>query len=126
MTVSAWKGPWLACGERVSSRRTRGVWGIGGRVRRTAYCGRSSGASPTCPFNLSMLIIRRTCGLRPRPHDFALRNKDDRNFIPRVIYNKTLYSLISTKSFARTVIHLYSLSVNGGTLQCIRLRCSNL
>jgi len=31
------------------------------------------------------VIIRRP-GLRPRPHDFVLPDKDDCNFIPRILY----------------------------------------
>jgi len=33
--------------------------------------------------------ITRRPGLRPRPHDFELPPKDDKNFIPRILY-KTL------------------------------------
>jgi hypothetical protein len=31
-------------------------------------------------------IITRHYNLRPRPHDFTLPDRDDRNFIPRVLY----------------------------------------
>src|SRR6218665_979293 len=31
-------------------------------------------------------LIERRPGLRPRPHNFTLPDKDDTNFIPRVLY----------------------------------------
>ena len=32
-------------------------------------------------------VIKRRCGLRLRSHNFELPTKDDKNFIPRVLYN---------------------------------------
>lgn len=36
--------------------------------------------------NLFPPTIRRRYSLRPRPHDFELPSKDDRNLIPRILY----------------------------------------
>jgi len=33
-----------------------------------------------------MPLIERHPGLRPRPHNFTLPDKDDTNFIPRVLF----------------------------------------
>src|SRR6218665_117340 len=35
-------------------------------------------------------VIIRRLGLRPRPHDFVLPDKDDCNFIPRILYRTLL------------------------------------
>src|SRR6218665_1676796 len=36
-------------------------------------------------------LIARRPGLRPRPHDFTLPDKDDKNFISRVLYRSLLH-----------------------------------
>jgi len=36
-------------------------------------------------------LIARQPGLRPRPHDFTLPDKDDKNFISRVLYRSRLH-----------------------------------
>ena len=43
-------------------------------------------------------IITRHYNLRPRPHDFTLPDRDDRNFIPRV-----LYGVLAKQSFSLAI-----------------------
>jgi hypothetical protein len=33
-------------------------------------------------------VVQKHYNLRPRPHDFKLPAKDDKNYIPRVLYRK--------------------------------------
>src|SRR6218665_3540865 len=37
-------------------------------------------------------LIERRTGLRPRPHNFTLPDKDDTNFFPRVLYRVLAHS----------------------------------
>jgi len=36
-------------------------------------------------------VLNRCPGLRPRPHDFTLPNRDDYNYISRILYRTLLH-----------------------------------
>ena len=45
------------------------------------------------------VTIRRP-GLRPRPHNFVLPDKDDCNFIPRILYRTLLQSYFTPQTLS--------------------------